>query len=158
MTALIRRCFLVAIVAALSACASVDFDAPKSVTYVLTDTDDTFLGKQLAGVAAQHPGESGFYLLPDGIDALAARLLLAARAERTLDAQLTPTPQHVSGEPGFTRHRCEIQQEQDRDERQRPAHPLPEQVITTVITLMGAVGQEYMSWGNSLVPTQTSLK
>ena len=51
------------------------------------DTGDTYLGRQLAGLAEQHPGEAGFYPLLNGIDALAARLLLAARAERTLDAQ-----------------------------------------------------------------------
>ncbi|MFL2547511.1 MAG: phospholipase D family protein [Candidatus Rariloculaceae bacterium] len=36
---------------------------------------------------AQHPGESGFLLLGDGIEALATRLLMAERAELTLDAQ-----------------------------------------------------------------------
>ena len=87
MTAMIRRICLVLIIAVLSGCASVDFDAPKSVSYVLTDTDDTYLGRQLAGMADRHAGESGFYPISDGIDALAARLLLAARAERTLDAQ-----------------------------------------------------------------------
>jgi len=87
MTAMIRRICLVVIVAVLTGCASVDFDAPKSVTYVLTDTDDTYLGKQLEGVADPHPGESGFHPISDGIDALATRLLLANRAERTIDAQ-----------------------------------------------------------------------
>ena len=71
----------------LSGCASVDFDAPKTVTHAPTDTDDTFLGRQLEGVAEQYPGESGFYPLVNGIDALSARLLMAERAERTIDAQ-----------------------------------------------------------------------
>ncbi len=82
-----RRYCLVAIVAVLSGCATVDFEYPKSETTVLTDTDDTYLGKRLAGLAEQHPGEAGFYPMADGIDALASRLLLAARAERTIDAQ-----------------------------------------------------------------------
>ena len=82
------RCYcLVAIIAVLSGCATVDFEYPKSETTVLTDTDDTYLGKRLAGLAEQHPGEAGFYPMADGIDALASRLLLAARAERTIDAQ-----------------------------------------------------------------------
>jgi len=51
------------------------------------DTEDTFLGQQLVEIANQHPGESGFFPISDGIDALAARLLLAGRAERTIDAQ-----------------------------------------------------------------------
>lgn len=97
MMASIRRICIVAIFAALSGCASVDFDAPKSVTHVLTDTGDTYLAKQLAGVAEQHPGESGFYPMSDGIDALASRLLLAARAERTLDAQYYLIKDGVTG-------------------------------------------------------------
>ena len=40
---------------ALSGCASVDFDMPKTDTYAPTDTDDTFLGRQLEGVAEQYP-------------------------------------------------------------------------------------------------------
>ena len=87
MTNISRRCYLIALIAILTACASVDFDSPKPVSTAVTDTGGTYLGKQLEGLAEQHPGESGFYLLGNGIDALAARLLLAEKAERTLDAQ-----------------------------------------------------------------------
>lgn len=83
----LRLCCLVVIFVTLSGCATVDFDYPKPASSAYTDTDDTYLGKQLAGLADQHPGEAGFYPLADGIDALAARLLLAERAEQTLDAQ-----------------------------------------------------------------------
>jgi cardiolipin synthase C len=83
----LRHYGLVAIIAALSGCATVDFDYPKPKSHAYTDTVDTYLGNQLAGLADQHPGEAGFYPLVDGIDALASRLLLAERAERTLDAQ-----------------------------------------------------------------------
>ena len=69
-----RRSCLVAIIAALSGCATVDFDYPKEETTVLTDTADTYLGKELAGLADQHPGESGFFPIGDGIEALAALL------------------------------------------------------------------------------------
>jgi len=87
MTTIFRRYWLVAIITALQGCATVDFDYPKPETAAQTDTADTYLGKQHAGLADQHPGKSGFYPLSDGIDALAARLLLATRAERTIDAQ-----------------------------------------------------------------------
>ena len=73
--------------AILCGCATVDFDLPKPESTAPTDTADTYLGKQLVGLAEAHPGKAGFYPLSDGIDALAARLLLAARAERTIDAQ-----------------------------------------------------------------------
>jgi putative cardiolipin synthase len=82
-----RHYFLVAILATLSGCATVDFDYPKPESHAVTDTDDTYLGKKIAGLAEQHPGEAGFYPMGDGIDALASRLLLAGRAERTIDAQ-----------------------------------------------------------------------
>ena len=87
MRRLLRQAGLVTGFALLFGCASVDFDYPKPESTVVTDTGDTYLGKQLAGLAEQHPGEAGFYPLSNGIDALAARLLLADRAERTLDAQ-----------------------------------------------------------------------
>ncbi len=79
-------CF-VALVSVLSGCATVDFDYPKPESHAVADTDDTYLGKKIAGLAEQHPGEAGFYPMGDGIDALASRLLLAGRAERTIDAQ-----------------------------------------------------------------------
>ena len=83
----LRHYCLIAIIALLSGCATVDFDYPKPESTAYTDTGDTYLGKQLVGLAEQHPGEAGFYPMTDGIDALASRLLLAERAERTIDAQ-----------------------------------------------------------------------
>ena len=72
----------------LAACATVDFDYPKEETHALTDTADTYFGRQLAGIVEAHPaGESGFYPMNDAIDALATRLLMAERAERSIDAQ-----------------------------------------------------------------------
>ena len=83
----LRHYGLVTIIAVLSGCATVDFDYPKPASNALTDTGDTYLGKQLIGLADQHPCEAGFYQMADGIDALASRLLLAERAEKTIDAQ-----------------------------------------------------------------------
>jgi len=86
-TNMLRHLWLIAVFAALSGCATVDFDYPKPETNAPTDTEDTYYGKQLQGLDEAHPGEAGFYPLSDGIDALSARLLLAERAERTIDAQ-----------------------------------------------------------------------
>lgn len=48
----------------------------------------TAIGKAVAAQAAAHPaGASGIHPLADGTDAFAARMLLAAAAERTLDVQ-----------------------------------------------------------------------
>ena len=68
-------------------CASIDFDYPKSDTSTFTDTGDTELGRAFADSVAEHPGEAGFLPLVDGVEALALRLLLAERAERSIDVQ-----------------------------------------------------------------------
>ncbi|MEE4164196.1 MAG: phospholipase D family protein [Woeseiaceae bacterium] len=73
---------------ALGGCASIDFDYPRSESHVLVDTGDTMLAEEAAEASAGRPeGESGFHPLSNGIDALAARLLLARRAERSIDVQ-----------------------------------------------------------------------
>jgi putative cardiolipin synthase len=82
-----RFYFIVPLIALLGACATVDFDYPKPESSALENTGDTIAGKRIAPLVAAHPGESGFYLSYDGIDAFAARLLMAKRAERSLDAQ-----------------------------------------------------------------------
>ncbi|RLA34092.1 MAG: phospholipase D family protein [Gammaproteobacteria bacterium] len=87
MNSVTRPVILATVLAFLCGCASVDFDMPKTVSTAPTDTADTYLGKQLAGIADEHPDQSGFYPLSDGIDALSVRLLMAARAERSIDAQ-----------------------------------------------------------------------
>ncbi len=76
--------FLLAI---LAGCASIDFDYPKSETNAFTGTGDTQLGRVFAAPVAGHPGEAGFLPLVDGVNALAMRLLLAERAERSIDVQ-----------------------------------------------------------------------
>jgi putative cardiolipin synthase len=79
---------LTVLLAILAGCATVDFEQPKLDSVALTDTDGTYLGKQLIGVAESHPdGESGFLPVADGIEALSVRLLLAERAEKSIDAQ-----------------------------------------------------------------------
>lgn len=50
-------------------------------------TADTRLGRAVASLVAAHPARSGIVPLADGRDAFAARALLAAAADRTLDIQ-----------------------------------------------------------------------
>ncbi|MDX1403595.1 MAG: phospholipase D family protein [Woeseiaceae bacterium] len=70
------------------ACTTVDFDYPKSESYAIRDTSDTDIGRAFAEIVAAHPADqSGFYPVFNGIDSLALRLLLAERAERSIDAQ-----------------------------------------------------------------------
>ncbi len=56
-------------------------------SYAFADTGETTLGKAIAADLERHPGLSGFYLLPRGVDAFTARAALAYRAERSIDAQ-----------------------------------------------------------------------
>ncbi|HIG43735.1 MAG TPA: phospholipase D family protein [Gammaproteobacteria bacterium] len=61
---------------------------PKAESHVILDTQDTYLGRTVADDLRGKPeGHSGFVTFPNGIDALAARLLMAERAEKTIDAQ-----------------------------------------------------------------------
>jgi len=84
----LKRCFVTIAFAWLCGCATVDFDYPKTESVAIQDTDETYLGKGLEGeVEAHQPGYSGFFPISDGIDALSVRLLLAERAERSIDAQ-----------------------------------------------------------------------
>ena len=67
-----------ALLISLSGCASIDFDYPRVESTTLIGTGDTYLEAKFAELVASKPvTESGFYPLPDGIDALTARLLLA---------------------------------------------------------------------------------
>ena len=71
----------------LAACASLPPQADRAPTHAFTDTDDTRLGVAFRQQAAAHPGQDAFHLLTDPVDALDARVLLADRAERSLDLQ-----------------------------------------------------------------------
>jgi len=81
--------YLLALIFALQAgCASIDFDYPREESTAIVATDDSFLGSATARLTASAPeGESGFHPLSDGIDALAARLVLADKAEYSIDTQ-----------------------------------------------------------------------
>lgn len=60
--------------------------ADQESTYVPA-SEGTTLGRAVLETAADHPDQSGVVPLFDGRDALAARILMARRAEETIDAQ-----------------------------------------------------------------------
>ncbi|MDH3840652.1 MAG: hypothetical protein OES35_06995, partial [Chromatiales bacterium] len=79
---------LALVLALVTGCASIDYDYPRTESRALTDTNDTQLGRIVQPIAADKAeGESGFLPIRDGINALAARLMLANRAERSIDVQ-----------------------------------------------------------------------
>lgn len=68
----------------------------KTPSIALGADTDTRLARSIKPLAAAYPGRSGFDLLGNGIDALAARLLLASRAERSIDLQYYLSPFSVT--------------------------------------------------------------
>ena len=78
----------VSLVAALVAgCASLPPPEGRTATTALADTAGTRLGRAVAADVASNPGKTGIHPLPMPHDAFAARVLLAAAAEKSLDAQ-----------------------------------------------------------------------
>ena len=79
---------LILLVALLAGCTGVDYEHPKPAsTYIPageTAALDSAVGKAVSG---RDENTSGFVVLSDGIDAIAARLRLAAEAERSIDVQ-----------------------------------------------------------------------
>lgn len=69
------------------ACSEEHMDYPREPSWAYEDTADTYFGRALAEEYQAHPGESGFLLLLEGTDALACRIRMAERAERSLDVQ-----------------------------------------------------------------------
>ena len=84
----IRATTLIILLALSGGCASIDFDYPRTESHAFSETSDTYLGQHLTDLVASKPADqSGFYPLPDGVDALAARLLFIERAEKSVDVQ-----------------------------------------------------------------------
>ena len=80
--------FVLLLGAALAGCSSLPPLPERTASTAMTGTADTGLGALAAASLEQAgPGESGFRLLPTGDFAFDARLALARRAERSLDAQ-----------------------------------------------------------------------
>ncbi|MPW15662.1 phospholipase D family protein [Paraburkholderia sp. CNPSo 3157] len=74
-------------VALLTSCASLPPQTDRVATHAVTDTQNTRLANAFTRQEQQHPDESAFHLLPDAVNALVARLVLAQAADRTLDLQ-----------------------------------------------------------------------
>ena len=68
-------------------CASLPENFERPVSHAYADTEDTSFGRDSRDEKAAHPGQSGFLLLGNGLDAFVARAVLAHHAERSIDAQ-----------------------------------------------------------------------
>jgi len=80
------RLFLLALLAT-GGCATLPENVDRVESHAYRDIGDTRMAEAFREESAAHPGESGFLLLGDGLDAFVARAVLARRAERSIDAQ-----------------------------------------------------------------------
>jgi putative cardiolipin synthase len=73
----------------LGGCVTLDRNAPRASSAALTGTEagDTTLGRKWSAGAPEDPQLSAFRLLPDNLEAFAARVAMIDAAERTLDLQ-----------------------------------------------------------------------
>ncbi|SNT13194.1 phospholipase D family protein [Tropicimonas sediminicola] len=71
----------------LTACASRPASYTKTVTRAVSEPSGTFLSRRADALGNPHDGRSGIRLVSDGPEALALRLILAEKAERSIDAQ-----------------------------------------------------------------------
>src|SRR6185436_20368108 len=81
------RALACGVLALAAGCASLPPQEGREVSHALGDTSRTALGRALAPALAAHPGLTAVHALPEPLDAFAARMFLAAAAERSLDAQ-----------------------------------------------------------------------
>ena len=79
--------FLVLHILLLGACTSLPDNSQKTPSYVITDGKNTSLGRGYKQLLDQHPGQSGVFLLGNGLDAFVGRAVLANLAERSIDVQ-----------------------------------------------------------------------
>ena len=86
------------IVVLLGACASLPTEYEKEPSSAIRDTGNTMLAQKSQPLVAAHSGESGFYMLFDGVEAMAARLRLAQESEVAIDVQYYYILQDITGE------------------------------------------------------------
>ena len=77
----ITQFFIVCLVLIVSGCASLPTDVQRTESFAFQETADTELGSRIQPLVKQHPDESGFYELSQGIDGYAARLLIVRAAQ-----------------------------------------------------------------------------
>lgn len=83
----ITSCGLLLVLLLAGGCATLPENYDRPITYAYTDTDQTAFGKARRDEKEAHPGESGFKLLVNGLDAFVARAVLSDYAERSIDVQ-----------------------------------------------------------------------
>lgn len=86
-TSLLFRLVMALALCAFAGCTTLPSLAGRSPSQAFTDTAATQIGLAVAPKVAAHPGLSGIFALRNADNAFSARMLLARRAERSLDVQ-----------------------------------------------------------------------
>ncbi|UCF90832.1 MAG: phospholipase D family protein [Desulfobacterales bacterium] len=68
-------------------CSSLPKEINRQPSYAINDGQETILGRSFAGKLADHPEQSGVFLLGSGLDAFVGRAVLANLAERSIDVR-----------------------------------------------------------------------
>lgn len=79
--------FFLSVLIIATGCTSLPKDYSQIPSTAYTDTEDTQLGRSIAEISKDKNNLSGAYLLNEGLEAFAARMVLADAAERSLDIQ-----------------------------------------------------------------------
>ncbi|MGA9578884.1 MAG: phospholipase D-like domain-containing protein, partial [Terrimicrobiaceae bacterium] len=83
----IQRAGALLVMLSLGACGGLPKGGERAPSTAMKGNGGTALAAAVRARVAAHPGQSGLHELPDGRDALAARLALADAAQRSLDVQ-----------------------------------------------------------------------
>jgi cardiolipin synthase C len=78
---------IIAIVLLLTACAQLPTNFEAKPSYIITDTQDTQLGRKSKETLGEKPKQSKMLLIADGVGAFVARASLLLAAEKTIDVQ-----------------------------------------------------------------------
>jgi putative cardiolipin synthase len=83
----LRALWLGAALLLAAGCASLPPRAPRGESSAFTEIAGTDIGQAISPLLEAHPGRSGLHAMPDAYDAFAARVIMAAAAQRSIDAQ-----------------------------------------------------------------------
>ena len=92
-----RRAFLALCLLPLAASAGLP-EGEKTPSFAERDTGGTWIARRVAALGDPRDGRSGLHLVPSGPEALALRLVLIEKAERTIDAQYYILADDTSGD------------------------------------------------------------
>ena len=83
----LMRMALILTTLSMAGCGGLPEQPARTASRAWPDTGGTPLGQALKPALSAHPGESGFYPLPEGAESFAARIALARAAQKGLDVQ-----------------------------------------------------------------------